>query len=138
MLLVDFDSRDKKKFKRYSLGMKQKLGIAVIMADPDILILDEPIISLDEESVEMVKNLTLKLNEEGKLIIISCHDKEKLEFLSDTIFEICEGEIVNTYKVGDKNKKRNKTILLCCIVVSLYLYYCFWPNTMLSIIDIRS
>ena len=107
MISVGLDPSDNKKFKKYSLGMKQKLGIAAaVMEDPDIVILDEPINALDEESVEMVKKLSLKLKKEGKLIIISCHDKEELEFLSDIIFEICEGEIVNTYEVGDKNEDK--------------------------------
>lgn len=100
MLSLRLDPNDKKKFKKYSLGMKQKLGIAAaIMEKPDIIILDEPINALDEESVQIVKELLISLKNDGKLILISCHDKDELEFLSDQIHEIESGEIKNFYKV---------------------------------------
>lgn len=87
---------DKRTFKKYSLGMKQKLGIAnAIMGEPDIIILDEPINALDEESVEKIKEELIRLRDLGKLIILACHDREELEYLSDEIIEIRDGEIIN-------------------------------------------
>ncbi len=92
---VGLDPLDKRTYKKYSLGMKQKLGIAnAIMGEPDIIVLDEPINALDEDSVKMIKEELLKLSKCGKLIIIACHDKEELEYLCDTIFEMKEGRIV--------------------------------------------
>lgn len=92
---VGLDPDDKRTYKKYSLGMKQKLGIAnAIMGEPDIIILDEPINALDEESVHMVKQTLLDIKAKDKLIIIACHDKEELEYLSDVIFEIKDGRIV--------------------------------------------
>lgn len=88
------DPDDKRIYKKYSLGMKQKLGIAnAIMGEPDIIVLDEPINALDEISVENVKKVFLELKEKGKLIIAACHDREELEYLCDIIYELKDGEI---------------------------------------------
>ena len=92
---VGLDPSDRRMYKKYSLGMKQKLGIAnAIMGNPEIIILDEPINALDEESVDMVKIKLVSLKEEGRLIIIACHDREELEYLSDEIIEMRDGSII--------------------------------------------
>ena len=99
---LGLDSADPKKFKKYSLGMKQKLGIAAaVMENPDLIILDEPINALDEKSVEIVKQLLLNHKERGALIIISCHDREELEFLSDEVFCMEDGQIRDHYTVNE-------------------------------------
>lgn len=101
---MGLDPDDKKKFRKYSLGMKQKLGIvAAIMENPDMIILDEPINALDEKSVESVKSILLQHKNRGALIIISCHDREELEFLSDEIFCIDEGQVIDSYIVSNKD-----------------------------------
>lgn len=95
---VGLDYTERKKVKKYSLGMRQKLGIAIaFMEEPQILVLDEPFNALDQESVEKVKNMILKRKEEGTLIIMSCHDKEILESLSDEIYKIENGRIIDHY-----------------------------------------
>ena len=87
---------DKRTFRKYSLGMKQRLGIAAaIMENPDIIILDEPINALDDSGTEQVSKLLMKHKERGALIIIACHDAEELDYLSDDIIEIAEGRIKN-------------------------------------------
>lgn len=89
------DPDDKRVYRKYSLGMKQKLGIAnAIMGEPDVIVLDEPINALDEESVENIKKELLKLRDGGSLIIIACHDREELEYLCDEIYEMKDGRIV--------------------------------------------
>ncbi len=99
---LGLDSADPKKFKKFSLGMKQKLGIAAaVMENPDLIILDEPINALDEKSVEIVKQLLLNHKERGALIIISCHDREELEFLSDEVFCMEDGQIRDHYTVNE-------------------------------------
>ena len=106
---LGLDPEDKKKFRKYSLGMKQKLGIAAaVMENPDMIILDEPINALDEKTVSVVKNILLRHKEHGALIIISCHDREELEFLSDEIFCIDTGEITRSYVVGEENDNSDK------------------------------
>ena len=93
--LVGLDPDDKRTFKKYSLGMKQRLGIAeAIMERPDIVILDEPINALDESGAAMIREILHHLRNEGKLIILACHDTEELNFLADEIYEIAEGKIV--------------------------------------------
>lgn len=97
---LGLDPDDKKKYRKYSLGMKQKLGIVcAIMENPDIVILDEPINALDEESVEKVKQVITRIKTEDKIIIIACHDKEELFYLADKIIEIEGGKIKREYLV---------------------------------------
>ena len=94
---VGLDPEDGRTYRKYSMGMRQKLGIAnALMGEPDIIVLDEPINALDEESVVGIKNCLLELAGRGKLIVVACHDREELEFLSDRIFEIKDGRIVAT------------------------------------------
>ncbi len=94
LTMVGLDPKEKKKFKKYSLGMKQKLGIAAaIMEEPEIIILDEPTNALDESSVISLRKTLQKYRDAGALIIISCHDSEELEFLSDEIFFMENGRL---------------------------------------------
>ena len=81
--------------------MKKKLGIAcAIMEDPELIIVDEPTNALDEQGVGMVIRLMQKYRDKGALIILSCHDKDQLSYLSDEIIEIYEGRITNRTVVG--------------------------------------
>lgn len=92
---VGLDSDDKRTFRKYSLGMKQRLGIAAaIMENPDIVILDEPINALDESGAKQVRDILSDRKAKGALIIIACHDTEELEYLCDKIYTISEGKIV--------------------------------------------
>ena len=92
---IGLDPDDKRTYRKYSLGMKQKLGIAAaVMENPDIIILDEPINALDDVSVEKVHDILEEQKKRGAVIIIACHDKEELEMLSDEIIEISEGRII--------------------------------------------
>lgn len=101
---VGLDPEDKRTYRKYSLGMKQKLGIAnAIMGEPDIIILDEPINALDEESVKKIKKVLLEIRDKDKLIIIACHDREELEYLSDIIYEIKDGSIVDRKEITNDN-----------------------------------
>lgn len=85
-----------KKFKKYSLGMKQKLGIAqVLMENPDIMIFDEPFNGLEEESVKKIRKLLLEEKKKGKLIIIATHIKEDINELCDIIYRVDNGKIIN-------------------------------------------
>ena len=100
---VGLDPDDKRTFKKYSLGMKQRLGIAAaIMERPDIVILDEPINALDEAGAGLIKGLLDELKANGSLIIIACHDTEELNYLSDEIYEIYDGEITGHIEQPDE------------------------------------
>lgn len=90
-----------KKYKKYSLGMKQKLGIAaVIMEQPDIVILDEPANALDEKSEQRLWQIVKEEKERGALVIISCHTSEVLEEISDEIFKMDQGLITEHIVCG--------------------------------------
>ena len=80
-----FEEKDKK-YSKYSLGIKQKLGIAqVLMENPEIIILDEPFNAIEEETVNKIKNILLEEKSKGKLIILSSHIKDDiLLFFNDS------------------------------------------------------
>lgn len=99
---VGLSPNDKKKYRKYSLGMKQRLGIAAaIMEKPDIVILDEPTNSLDADGVMLVKQIVQEEKVRGALVILSCHDGELLKDLSDEIFLLECGHLVE-HTVGDE------------------------------------
>lgn len=91
---VGLDPSSKKKFRKYSLGMKQRLGIAAaVMEQPDLILLDEPTNALDSKGVEMIKRVVDEQKQRGAAIIVSCHDKGLLKEISDRIYTIREGRI---------------------------------------------
>lgn len=92
MSLVGLDSADKKHVGKYSLGMRQRLGIAqAIMENPDILILDEPMNALDKNGVQEMRRLFLQMKSEGKLILLTSHNREDIEILCDEVYEMEKG-----------------------------------------------
>ena len=104
MSLVGLDSADKKHVGKYSMGMRQRLGIAqAIMENPDILVLDEPMNALDKNGVEEMRRLFLKMKSEGKLILLTSHNREDIEILCDEVYEMEEG-ILNKLKENTVNE----------------------------------
>lgn len=92
---VGLEPNDVRTYRKYSLGMKQKLGIAAaFMEKPEIIILDEPINAIDESGVERVKSMIFNAKKRGAIIITACHDAEELKALSDEIISIQEGKII--------------------------------------------
>ena len=90
-----YEEKDKKYYK-YSLGMKQKLGIAqVLMENSKIMIFDEPFNGLDDESTKKIRKILLAQKKEGKLILIATHIKEDIENLCDVIYKLDNGKIIN-------------------------------------------
>ncbi|MDO5403835.1 MAG: ATP-binding cassette domain-containing protein, partial [Eubacteriales bacterium] len=87
--LVGLDPDSKKHVGKYSLGMKQRLGLAqALMENPDILLLDEPMNGLDKHGVEEMRNIFKALVAEGKTIIMANHSAEDIEVLCDTVCEM--------------------------------------------------
>lgn len=104
MEILGLDSTSKKKVKKYSLGMKQKLGLAMaVMEDSDIIILDEPVNALDEASVRIVHELLEKHKKRGALIIVASHDREELDLLADEIFVMENGKMKETESTKREN-----------------------------------
>lgn len=90
--MVGLDPDDKKWVGKYSLGMRQRLGIAqAIMENPSLIILDEPMNGLDNHGVEEIRKLLLGLKEEGKLILIISHNHEDINLLCDSVYEMDRG-----------------------------------------------
>lgn len=95
MKQVGLDPELKLHVKKYSLGMRQRLGLAqAIMEDPDILILDEPMNGLDKDGVNDMREYLLNLKDKGKTIIIASHSSEDIEFLCDTVHEMDKGILI--------------------------------------------
>lgn len=94
MRLVGLDPASPKLVWKYSLGMKQRLGIAqAIMENPDLLILDEPLNSLDKKSAEDMRNLFVEFKKQGKTILLATHLQQDIQGICDTVYELDEGKI---------------------------------------------
>lgn len=92
---VGLNPSDRRKVRKYSLGMKQRLGIAAaIMEQPDLILLDEPTNALDIAGVKQIYNLICRERERGALIVLASHDAEVLKNVSDEIFTIRDGRIL--------------------------------------------
>lgn len=91
---MGLDPHDRKHVGKYSLGMRQRLGIAqALMEDPGILLLDEPMNGLDQEGIQDMRELFLKLKEQGKLILLATHVREDVELLCDEVYEMQYGKL---------------------------------------------
>ena len=87
---------DKRTVRKYSLGLKQRLAIAqAIMEKPDIIMLDEPTNGLDEKGVQLIREIIAQEKERGALILLASHSAEDIKLLSDEVFHISEGKIIN-------------------------------------------
>lgn len=96
MELVKLDPANKKHVGKYSLGMRQRLGLAqALMESPDILILDEPMNGLDQSGVNEMRDILSSLAKEGSTIIMANHNSEDIELLCDTVCEMELGKIKN-------------------------------------------
>ena len=99
---VGLDPNDKRAFRKYSLGMKQRIIVAqAIMEKPDIIMLDEPTNALDESGVEMIRKIIKEEKERGAIILLASHNKEDINMLADKVFYMSEGKIVNNETVKD-------------------------------------
>ena len=93
--MVRLDPESRKHVGKYSLGMRQRLGIAqAIMEDPEILILDEPMNGLDNAGVQDIRALLLELKAQGKTILLASHNHEDIAALCDTVHEMDGGVLL--------------------------------------------
>ena len=90
--MVGLDEKERKPVKKYSLGMRQRLGLAqAIMEDPHVLVLDEPMNGLDKQGVEDIRHLLLELKKQDKTILIASHNAEDIRLLCDEVYEMDAG-----------------------------------------------
>lgn len=95
--LVGLNPDDEKAVKKYSLGMKQRLGIAqAIMEEPKLLILDEPMNALDSDGINLIREILLKLKDKSVTILLTSHNKEDIDILCDSIYTMEDG-VLNEY-----------------------------------------
>lgn len=93
---VGLDPEDKRSYRKYSLGMKQRIVLAqAIMEHPDILMLDEPTNALDEDGVNEIRQVILEEKERGALILVASHNKEDIRILADQVFYMEQGKLIN-------------------------------------------
>lgn len=98
---VGLDPYDKRKYRKYSLGMRQRLGLAAaFMEHPRFIILDEPTNALDSDGIGMLKRLVAAEKKRGAAILLSCHDADILVELADVVHRIESGRIVDTWETG--------------------------------------
>ncbi|MEH7152126.1 ABC transporter ATP-binding protein, partial [Bacillus thuringiensis] len=111
--LVDLEHAIHKKVKTYSLGMKQRLGIAqALLHQPKILILDEPTNGLDPAGIRRIRNYLQRLaKEENIAILVSSHLLSEIELMCDRVVIIKQGKLAQTYNLHEQ-AKRDETILV--------------------------
>ena len=91
---VGLDPDDKRTYRKYSLGMKQRLAIAqAIMEKPDVLMLDEPTNGLDDDGVRKIRDLILEEKARGAIVLLASHNQEDIRILSDHLFRIDQGRL---------------------------------------------
>lgn len=112
LCIVGLDTAEKKIVKEYSLGMKQRLGIAAaIMHEPELLILDEPINGLDPIGIHKIRNYLLHLcSEKGNTILISSHVLSEIEQIADIIGIMHEGVLLEETSIADLHKHNRKYV----------------------------
>lgn len=91
---VGLNPDDKRTFRKYSLGMKQRLALAqAFMESPDVLMLDEPTNALDAEGIEQIRNIILEEKQRGAIVLIASHNKEDIGLLTDYVYSISDGQV---------------------------------------------
>lgn len=135
--IVNLKNNEYQKVKTFSMGMKQRLGIAIAMINnPDILILDEPLNGLDPEGIHDMRMLFLRLKSEGKTIVISSHLLLELELVIDYLGIINKGKIVFEGSLPSlKNQKKKNTIKLKVNNISIATKVINDMNIQLSVLN---
>ena len=91
---VGLDPEDKRTYRKYSLGMKQRLAIAqAIMESPDVIMLDEPTNGLDDGGVELIRKLITEEKQRGAIVLLASHNHDDIKLLADKLYRIESGEL---------------------------------------------
>ncbi|WP_326975313.1 ABC transporter ATP-binding protein [Caproiciproducens sp. R1] len=91
---VGLNPNDKRTYHKYSLGMKRRLGIAqAVMEKPDLILLDEPTNALDDDGIDLVRQIVREENERGATIILASHNKEDLTLLCSRFYKMSDGRL---------------------------------------------
>lgn len=91
---VGLDPEDKRTYRKYSLGMKQRLAIAqAIMESPDVIMLDEPTNGLDDSGVELIRKLIMEEKRRGAIVLLASHNRDDIRLLADKLYHIDSGKL---------------------------------------------
>lgn len=94
MNAVGLDPKDRRHYKKYSLGMKERLGIAqAILKKPKLILLDEPTNGIDSDGIQMLEELLRRLKEAGSTIVVTSHDRDFLDAVTSQCYEMTEGSL---------------------------------------------
>lgn len=94
MNAVGLDPKDRRHYKKYSLGMKERLGIAqAILKKPTLILLDEPTNGIDSDGIQMLEELLRRLKEAGSTIVVTSHDRDFLDAVTSQCYEMTEGSL---------------------------------------------
>ena len=94
MNTVGLDPKDRRHYKKYSLGMKERLGIAqAILEKPKLILLDEPTNGIDSDGIQMLEELLRHLKEAGSTIVVTSHDRDFLDAVTSQCYEMKEGSL---------------------------------------------
>lgn len=94
MNAVGLDPKDRRHYKKYSLGMKERLGIAqAILKKPKLILLDEPTNGIDSDGIQILEELLWRLKEEGSTIVVTSHDRDFLDAVTSQCYEMKEGSL---------------------------------------------
>lgn len=111
---LDFKEIENKKARNFSLGMRQRLGIAMLLvSDPQFVLLDEPLNGLDPQGILDVRQTILKLHEKGITVLVSSHILAELDKVCNKIGIISKGHLVEEISMDDLHKKSQKRVILC-------------------------
>ena len=94
MNAVGLDPKDRRHYKNYSLGMKERLGIAqAILKKPKLILLDEPTNGIDSDGIQMLEELLRRLKEAGSTMVVTSHDRDFLDAVTPQCYEMTEGSL---------------------------------------------
>ena len=94
MNAVGLDPKDRRHYKKYSLGMKERLGIAqAILKKPKLILLDEPTNGIDSDGIQILEELLWRLEEAGSTIVVTSHDRDFLDAVTSQCYEMNEGSL---------------------------------------------
>ena len=94
MNAVGLDPKDRRHYKKYSLGMKERLGIAqAILKKPKLILLDEPTNGIDSDGIQMLEELLRRIKEAGSTIVVTSHDRDFLDAVTSQCYEMKEGSL---------------------------------------------